>query len=267
VALGPISSLPSNDFKAALREGRTQIGLWTGLCSPIATEIVAVAGFDWVVVDTEHAPNELPDVLAQLHAMGRGSAEPVVRCAWNDAVIIKRFLDIGVRSLLVPFVQTLDDANRAVGATRYPPLGNRGVSMAPRANLYGRVPDYHRTAHRELCLLVQVETRAGLHNLDDIAALEGIDGVFIGPSDLAADMGHLGNSQHPEVQAAIADACRRIRSAGKAAGILTPDVDAATRYLDLGFVFVAVGSDVGVLAKGTAQLAAHFKQQAVRSNA
>ncbi len=266
MASGPVSSLPSNGFKAALREGRPQIGLWTAMCSPIATEIVAGAGFDWVVIDTEHAPNELPDVLAQLHAMGQSSAEPVVRCAWNDAVIVKRFLDIGARSLLVPFVQTLDDAQRAVAATRYPPLGNRGVSMAPRANRYGRIPDYHRGAHREVCVVVQLETRAGLQNLDDIAALEGIDGVFIGPSDLAADMGHLGNSQHAEVQDAIVDACRRVRGAGKAAGILTPDVEAATRYLDLGFSFVAVGSDVGVLAKGTAQLAAHFKQLVERSN-
>src|SRR5579862_6245993 len=178
------TSLAPNLFKAALRGGKKQIGLWSGLCSNIASEIVAGAGFDWIVIDTEHAPNDISSVLAQLQAMSNGTAEPVVRCAWNDAVLIKRILDIGGRSLLVPFVQNSEEARRAVEATRYPPLGIRGVSVAPRANRYGRVADYHRAAHESTCVLVQVETRAALAEIESIASVEGVDGIFIGPSDL-----------------------------------------------------------------------------------
>jgi 4-hydroxy-2-oxoheptanedioate aldolase len=249
-------------FKAALRDGQRQIGLWSGLCSNIASEIIAGAGFDWIVIDTEHAPNEVPGLLSQLQAMSRGTAEPVVRCAWNDAVLIKRILDVGTRSLLVPFVQNAEEARRAVAATRYPPRGIRGVSVAPRANLYGRVADYHRVAHESTCVLVQVETRTALGEIESIASVEGVDGIFIGPSDLAADFGHLANPRHPEVQVAIADGCARIRAAGMAAGILTADPDEAARYLELGFTFVAVGSDVGLLARGAEELAAQCKQRA-----
>lgn len=256
------SSLPPNLFKAALRDGQPQIGLWSALCSNIASEIVAGAGFDWILIDTEHAPNEVPGVLSQLQAMSKGTAEPVVRCAWNDAVLIKRILDVGGRSLLVPFVQNAEEARRAVAATRYPPRGIRGVAVAPRANLYGRVADYHRTAHESTCVLVQVETRAALGEIEAIAAVEGVDGIFIGPSDLAADLGHLANPRHAEVQAAIADGCTRIRAAGIAAGILTGDPDEAGRYLELGFTFVAVGSDAGILARGAEKLAAQCRERA-----
>jgi 4-hydroxy-2-oxoheptanedioate aldolase len=249
-------------FKTALRDGQRQIGLWSGLCSNIVSEIIGGAGFDWIVIDTEHAPNEVPGLLVQLQAMSKGTAEPVVRCAWNDAVLIKRILDVGARSLLVPFVQTAEEARRAVAATRYPPRGIRGVSVAPRANLYGRVADYHGLAHLTTCVLVQVETRAALGEIERIAAVEGIDGIFIGPSDLAADFGHLANPRHPEVQGAIADGCARIRAAGVAAGILTGDPEEAARYFDLGFTFVAVGSDVGILARGAEDLAAKCKQRA-----
>src|SRR5215475_1192880 len=155
-------SLPPNAFKTALAGDNPQIGLWTSLCSNIAAEIIAGAGFDWVLIDTEHAPNELPGVLSQLQAMAGGTAEPVVRCAWNDAVLLKRILDIGARSILVPFVQNAKEAQAAVSATRYPPLGRRGVSVAPRANRYGRVPNYHARAHEDTCVLVQVETRSAL---------------------------------------------------------------------------------------------------------
>jgi 4-hydroxy-2-oxoheptanedioate aldolase len=255
-------SLPPNRFKAALLDGRPQIGLWSSLASNIAAEIIGGAGFDWIVIDTEHAPNEVPGVLSQLQAMVNGTAEPVVRCAWNDAVLIKRILDIGARGLLVPFVQNAGEAQRAVAATRYPPLGIRGVSVAPRANLYGRVPNYHGSAHEHICVLVQVETVSALREIEAIAAVEGVDGIFIGPSDLAADLGHLGNPNHAEVQAAIAQGGARIRAAGKAAGILTSDADAAARYLEWGFTFVAVGSDVGILARGAEKLAAQCKQRA-----
>jgi 4-hydroxy-2-oxoheptanedioate aldolase len=252
--------LPPNRFKVALRERQPQIGLWSALCSNIVAEIIAGAGFDWILIDTEHGPNEVPGVLSQLQAMTTGTAEPVVRVAWNDAVLIKRILDTGARSLLVPFVQNADEARKAVAATRYPPLGIRGVSVAPRANRFGRVPDYHRRAHEEMCVLVQVETRSAVAEIEAIAAVDGVDGIFIGPSDLAADMGHLADACHPDVQAAIADACVRIRRAGKAAGMLTGDPAAAARFLDLGFTFVAVGSDVGVLSQGALKLASHFKQ-------
>src|ERR1035437_1366315 len=253
--------LPPNLFKAALLDARPQIGLWSSLCSNIAAEIIGGSGFDWILIDTEHAPNEVPGLLSQLQAMVIGTPEPVVRCAWNDAVLIKRILDIGARSLLVPFVQNAGEALRAVAATRYPPLGIRGVSVAPRANLYGRIPNYHGSAHEDICVLVQVETAAALLEIEEIAGVEGVDGIFIGPSDLAADLGHLGNPNHPEVQAAIAGGGARIRAAGKAAGILTSGPNAAARYLELGFTCVAVGSDIGVLAHGTAALAAQCKEK------
>ncbi len=252
--------LPPNRFKAGLREGRPQIGLWSALCSNLVAEILGYAGFHWILIDTEHGQNEVPGVLSQLQAMATGTAEPVVRVAWNDAVLIKRILDTGARSLLVPFVQNADEARKAVAATRYPPLGIRGVAVAPRANKFGRVPGYHLRAHEEMCVLVQVETRTALGEIEAIAAVEGVDGIFVGPSDLAADMGHLADAGHPEVQAAIANACARIRGAGKAAGMLTSDPAAAARYLDMGFSFVAVGSDVGVLGQGAQKLAAHFAQ-------
>lgn len=253
--------LAPNAFKAALRDRKRQIGLWSAICSNIAAEIIAGAGFDWIVIDTEHAPNEVPGVLSQLQAMGSGTAEPVVRCAWNDVVLMKRLLDVGGRSLLIPFVQNAEEARQAVAATRYPPLGIRGVSVAPRANLYGRVANYHQTAHENTCVLVQVETRKALAEIEAIASVEGVDGIFIGPSDLAAALGHLANPGHPEVQAAIADGCARGRAAGKAMGIVTQDPAEGARYLESGFTFVAVGSDVGILARGTEKLAALCKQR------
>jgi 4-hydroxy-2-oxoheptanedioate aldolase len=252
--------LPPNRFKAALRAQQPQIGLWSALCSNIVAEILGYAGFDWILIDTEHAPNEVPAVLAQLQAMATGTAEPVVRVAWNDAVLIKRVLDVGARSILVPFVQDAEEARKAVAATRYPPLGVRGVSVAPRANKFGRAEGYHRRAHEETCVLVQVETRAAVGQIEAIASVEGVDGIFIGPSDLAADLGHLADARHPEVQSTIADACRRIRAAGKAAGMLTGNPDDAARHLEQGFCFVAVGSDVGVLNQGAQKLANDFKR-------
>lgn len=261
-----MSSLPPNTFKAAINAGQQQIGLWSSLCSNIATEIIAGSGFDWIVLDTEHAPNEVPGLLQQLQAMATSTTEPVVRVAWNDAVAIKRILDLGARSLLIPFVQNAEEARLAVAATRYPPQGIRGVSVGPRANRYGRVAGYHHVAHENICVIVQIETRGACAEIEAIAAVEGIDGIFIGPSDLAADLGHLANPRHPEVQTAIADACARIRAAGKAAGMLTGDPDEACRYLAAGFTFVAMGSDAGVLASATAKLAAMGKEQIAQLN-
>src|SRR4051812_19988474 len=199
-------NLPANTFKRAVAEGQTQLGLWCSLCSNIAAEIVAGAGFDWILVDTEHAPNELPVVFSQLQALVGGTAAPVVRPAWNDMVLIKRLLDIGVQNFLVPYVQTAEEARAAVAATRCPPQGIRGVAVTHRANRYGRVKDYFKRANDEICVLVQIETATALKNLEAIAAVEGVDGLFIGPSDLAAALGHLGNNGHPDVRTAIEDA-------------------------------------------------------------
>jgi 4-hydroxy-2-oxoheptanedioate aldolase len=251
--------MPINHLKRALREGRRQVGLWCGLPSHVTIEVVGGSGFDWLLLDTEHSPNDVPIVLSQLHAMAGSSASAVVRPAWNDAVLFKRFLDIGVQSFVVPWVQNADEARRAVAATRYPPEGVRGVAVTIRANRYGRVKDYLARVHDELCIIVQLETRVALGNLEAIAAVDGVDGLFIGPSDLAADMGHLGNNAHPEVRAAIEDAIERIRRAGRFAGILAPVEADARHWLERGALFVGVGSDVGVLARQSEALAARFR--------
>lgn len=251
--------LPRNTFKQALANCDKQIGLWSGLASPIAADILAGAGFDWIVIDGEHAPNDIPSLLSQLQAMRGGTAEPVFRLSWNDPVLIKRALDVGARSLIVPFVQNAEEASAAVAAARYPPLGSRGVSVGPRANDYGRVKNYHRNAHLDTCIIVQLESRAALLEIEAIAAIDGVDGLFIGPSDLAADFGHLGNPLHPEVQDAITDAATRIRATGKSAGTLAGDVEDVDRLFALGFNFTAAGSDVGILARNAERIAARFR--------
>jgi 4-hydroxy-2-oxoheptanedioate aldolase len=251
--------LPINTFKRAILSGRPQIGLWSHLCSAVSIEILAGAGFDWLLLDMEHSPNELPDVLAQLQAMKGGTASPIVRPPWNDMVTFKRLLDIGVQTLLVPYVQTEAEARQAVAFTRYPPQGVRGYAGAPRASGYGRVKDYAHRCADELCVLVQVETVQGLNNLEAIANVQGVDGVFIGPGDLSAALGHLGNPKHPTVLAKIDDAIERIRACGKAPGILTGDVTLAQHYLDRGCLFVAVGADQNLLRDSAQALAQRFK--------
>jgi 4-hydroxy-2-oxoheptanedioate aldolase len=253
------TTLPPNPFKQALRAGRPQIGLWSSLCSSLTMEVIAGAGFDWLLIDTEHAPNELPAVFNHLQACVGGTAAPVVRVAWNDAVLFKRFLDIGTQNFLVPWVQNADEARAAVRAVRYPPQGMRGVAVTHRANQWGRVADYYQRANDEVCVLVQLETRAALSQIEAIGAVDGVDGLFIGPSDLAADMGHLGNNRHPDVKALIEEALPRIARTGKAPGILAPVEGDAKHWLKLGFTFVAVGSDLGILARGSEALAAKFK--------
>jgi 4-hydroxy-2-oxoheptanedioate aldolase len=252
--------VPTNTLKQAIREGRPQIGLWSSLCSNIAAEIIAGSGFDWILIDTEHAPNELPLVFSQLQALVGGTASPVVRPAWNDTVLMKRLLDIGVQNLLIPYVQTPEEARAAVAATRYPPAGVRGVAVTHRGNRYGRVKDYYKRIGEETCVLVQIETPLAVQNIEAIAAIEGIDGLFIGPSDLAAALGHLGEPGHPEVRAAIEDALKRIRKTGKAPGILAPIEADARHWLSVGCVVLAVGSDAGLLARQSEELAAKFKK-------
>jgi 4-hydroxy-2-oxoheptanedioate aldolase len=258
---GENTSHRSNGFKQALANCERQVGLWCSMASSISAEILAFAGFDWIVIDGEHAPNDIPLLVSQLQAMRGGTAEPVFRVPWNEPVIIKRALDAGARSLLIPFVQNAEEARKAVAAARYPPLGIRGVAVVPRVNDYGRVRDYHRNAHLETCILVQLETRAALKEIEAIAAVDGIDGMFIGPSDLAADFGHLADNKHPEVQAAIKDAAKRIRAAGRSAGTLSGNLDDVEPLFEMGFNFTAAGSDVGILARNAEGVAARFQKK------
>jgi 4-hydroxy-2-oxoheptanedioate aldolase len=257
-----IDDLPRNNFKRALASGAPQIGLWLSMTSPVATEVVAGAGFDWMLVDMEHSANDLVDVVAHLRASVGGSAEPVVRVPWNEPVLVKRVLDAGARSLLFPFVQNAEEARRAVAATRYPPKGMRGVAGTTRANRYGRVKDYAKRAEDEICVLVQVETQQALGQIEAIAAVEGVDGLFIGPADLSASMGHLGNWQRPEIWQAIISGGERIRKAGKAPGFLSAREDECRATLAAGFQFVAVGSDIGILARQSEALARAYKTPA-----
>ncbi|WP_374471138.1 aldolase/citrate lyase family protein [Phenylobacterium sp.] len=250
--------LPRNPFKHAIAAGRRQIGFWLALSDSFAAEAVAGAGYDWLVVDMEHAPNTLDTVLRQLQALAGGAGSAVVRPAWNDPVLIKQVLDLGAQTLLVPYVQDEGEARAAVAAVRYPPRGVRGVSAGARASGFGRIQDYARRAEEELCLLVQVETAQALERLEAIAGVDGVDGVFIGPADLAASLGHLGEPGHPEVKAAVLDAIRRIGAAGKPAGLLTADIDFAQACLDAGATFVAVGIDTAVLARGADALRQRF---------
>jgi 4-hydroxy-2-oxoheptanedioate aldolase len=249
--------LPVNRFKAAIREGRPQVGIWSSLCSNVAADVLGTAGFDWALIDMEHSPNELPSVLSQLQAYEVGGTTPIVRPPWNDAVVFKRLLDIGALTLLVPMVQSAAEAEAAVRATRYPPHGIRGVSLTTRTNRYGRITDYLDRVHDEICVLVQVETRAALERIDEIAGVDGVDGVFFGPTDLSADFGHIGKPAHPDVVEAITAAHARVSSAGKPSGILVGDPDQAVHWLKTGFMFVACGSDLALLARGAERLRKH----------
>jgi len=251
--------VPANHFKRAIKAGRSQIGLWCSLASNISVEIVAGSGFDWLLLDTEHSPNELNMVYSQLQAVMENKVQPIVRPPWNDQVMIKRFLDAGVQTLLVPMIQTVEEAEQAVASTRYPPRGVRGFASASRSSRFGRVKDYHTRCEEEICVLVQIETKQGLDNLEAIAGVEGVDGVFIGPGDLSAGLGYLGDQGNPAFRPVLEDAMRRIKATGKAPGILTGDEALARRCIELGCLFTAVGADSGILARGSEQLAAQFR--------
>jgi len=248
-----------NRFKAALKRDERQIGLWSTLGSAMVAELVGHAGFDWLLIDTEHSPNELPAIVAQLQAMQAGTASAVVRPAWNDPVLIKRILDIGVQSLLIPFVETAEAAAAAVAATRYPPDGIRGVSTGSRAAGYGRIKDYPKAAGAEICVLVQIETKKGVENIDAIANTPGVDGVFVGPADLSASLGHLGDQLNPAVQDTIGRVLAACQKAGKPAGYLTGNEAESKKWLDAGFRFVAVGTDNGILVNAVDALRGRFR--------
>lgn len=249
----------SNPFKNALAARQAQVGLWLSMADSYSAEACATAGFDWLLIDGEHAPNNVLSILPQLQSVAAYRSHPVVRAVNGDTALIKQLLDIGAQTLLVPMVDTAEHAAALVSATRYPPEGIRGVGAAvARASRWGARRDYLDEANDEVCLLVQAETRTALQNLEAICAVGGVDGVFIGPADLAASMGHRGKAGHPEVLAAIDDAIRTIVASGKAAGTLTSDATLARRYLDLGATFVAVGLDITLLVQASRKLAADF---------
>lgn len=248
-----------NQFRRDLLAGKTRIGCWLSLGSPITTEVVGVAGFDWLLLDAEHAPNDVLSLIPQLMALKDSPSAPFVRPAWNDPVQLKRLLDAGFYNFLIPMVDGADQARAAVAATRYPPQGIRGVSVSQRSNRYGAIPNYFDRVNEEICLIVQIETRAGVAAAREIAQVDGVDCLFIGPSDLAAAMGHFGQPGHPEVQAAMVEVMQAARAAGKATGILSPIEADARRYLELGMTMVAVGSDLGVLRMHSQALADKFR--------
>lgn len=240
---------PHNTFKAALKSGKPQMGCWLGLADPYIAEISAHAGFDWLLIDGEHAPNDLRSITAQMQVIAASSSHPVVRPVTGADWMLKQLLDAGAQSLLVPMVESAEQAAELVRAVTYPPEGIRGVGSAlARASNFAGIPDYLTTARNEICLLIQVENRKGLQALDDIVKVEGVDGVFLGPSDLAADMGHIGNPGHPDVQAAVLDAMATIVRSGKAGGILTLDRALQEKCLELGATFVATAIDVTLFA-------------------
>jgi 2-dehydro-3-deoxyglucarate aldolase len=255
----PYQPLP-NGFRAALRDCKPQIGCWTSLASPIVTELLGVVGFDWMLLDAEHAPNDAITLMPQLMSLKDSVSAPVVRPPANDSVVLKRLLDGGFVNFLIPFVDNAEQAARAVASTRYPPQGVRGVSVGHRGNRFGTVANYFEIANDNICVAVQIESRDAVENIDEIAAVEGVDALFVGPSDLAANYGHLGDPNHPDVQAAIARVFERAKAAGKASGILAPVQADAERYLGMGASMVAVCADIGMLRNTAQAVKKHFMQ-------
>ncbi len=248
--------VPVNPFKQALSAGETVFGCWLGLADTFSAELMGTAGFDWLLIDGEHAPNDLRSILAQLQVLAASPSHPIVRVPVGETYLMKQMLDAGAQTILVPMVESAEQARQLVRDVTYPPHGDRGVGYSlTRAARFSRITDYGTTADAQICLLLQVENRKGMAALDDILAVEGVDGVFIGPADLAADMGHMGNAQHPDVQAAIMDALRRIKVAGKAPGILSTRDEMTNDALAAGAQFVAVGADVLLLSQNAQALA------------
>lgn len=253
----PYSAFP-NRFRQDLIAGKTLIGCWCSLGSPITTEVLGLAGFDWILMDGEHSPNDVLSFIPQLMALKDSPSAPVVRPQWNDAVQIKRLLDAGFHNFLVPFVQSAEEARAAVAATRYPPEGVRGLSVSQRNNRYGTVKDYFKIINDNIAMMVQIETMTAVEAIGEICRVPGVDGVFIGPGDLSATMGHIGNPLHPEVQAAMRKVFAGAKAHGKPVGILAPVEADARRYLEMGASFIAVGSDLGVFRAATQALRDRF---------
>ncbi len=253
--------MPLNQFKRALAAGQSQIGLFLGMANAYVAEVVATTGFDWLLIDGEHGPNDLQSIIGQLQVLGQYPVKPVVRTVDHDTARIKQLLDAGVQSLMVPMVESAAEAEALVRAMRYPPHGIRGVGTAmARAARWNGVGGYFAQADREMCLIVQIESMAGLAGLDEILKVDGVDAVFIGPSDLAASMGHLGNPGHPDVKAALNAAIAKISAAGKAVGVFSADPVAAEAYRAMGASFLLVGVDALLLRNSAVVLAERFKK-------
>ena len=252
-------NLPINHLKRGLREGRQQIGLWNSIPGPVVAEMIAGTDFDWITIDTEHSLTDIPDTLGMLQAMAPYPVSPVVRPQSQDPVLIKRLLDFGAQTLMIPYVQSVAEARALVAAMRYAPRGFRGVAGGTRASGYGQVLDYMAKAEDELCLIVQIESVEAVAAIEDIAAVDGVDALFIGPADLAASMGHPGNQAHPDVAAGIEAAIKRIVAAGKPAGILTVDQEFARKCIGWGTRLTAVGVDLWLLSAAARQLAASIR--------
>lgn len=247
--------LPENRFKRALREDGVQYGLWLGLGSPVAAELCACVGFDWMLIDGEHGANDFRSVYSQLQAIEGTGTHAIVRLVDDDPGRIKRYLDMGVQSLLIPMVDTPEQAEQAVAAVRYPPRGIRGLATSiTRSSRWTQIEDYALQADEQICLIVQAETVTALDNLKAIAAVDGVDSVFVGPSDLSASMGYLGQPGHPEVQAAVAQALRDIAASGKAPGTLAGSPEAIRTHTGNGAKFLGIGSDTALLVAGTREL-------------
>jgi 4-hydroxy-2-oxoheptanedioate aldolase len=256
-------NMPRNEFKAALARREPQYGIWAGFATAYGAEITAGFGYDWMLIDGEHAPNTVPSILGQLQAVAPYATAPVVRAVSHDPILIKQLLDVGTQTLMVPMVETAEQARDLVKAMRYPPHGIRGVGGGlTRATRWDGVPDYINTAHEELCLIVQVESRAGVENVAEIAAVEGVHAVFIGPADLSTGLGHVGNPSHPEVQEKIRHAINVTLEAGKACGILAPAEDDARRYQSWGCRFIAVGIDISLMRQAALSNLARYREPA-----
>lgn len=249
-----------NQFRSDLRAGKRLIGCWSQLSSPITAEVLGLAGFDWLLFDGEHAPNDLCTFIPQLMAIKGSRSAAVVRPPANDPIIIKRLLDIGFYNFLIPLVNSADDALRAVASTRYPPAGIRGVAVSHRSNMFGTFSDYHATINDHIGVVVQIETVNAVRDIDRICSVDGVDAVFIGPSDLSAALGHMGNPNHPEVQETIRKIIVRAKANGKASGILAPMEADARHYIEMGATLVAVGSDLGLFRSATQALCDKFKK-------
>jgi 4-hydroxy-2-oxoheptanedioate aldolase len=248
-----MSRTPENQFKQRLGK-KQQLGIWSTLGAPSVAELLIGCGFDWILIDTEHSPNELPGVIEHLRIAQGAGVPAVVRPAWNDAVLVKRLMDQGAQTLLFPYVQNAAEAAAAVASTRFPPQGNRGVSGGSRGAGYGLWPDYFKRYADEVCVLVQIETVEALDQLEKIAGVPGVDGVFIGPSDLAAAMGHLGNAQHPDVQKAIDAGFAKLKRIGKPAGYLTTNEAEVARRIAGGVDFIAVNTDSALIGRAATGL-------------
>lgn len=252
--------MQTNTFLQAIKKREPQVGLWVSLCSNFAADVVATAGYDWALLDMEHSPNELGIVMSQMQAFQAGATSCVSRPMWNDSVLVKRLMDIGSQSLLFPMIQSAAEAQSAVSATRYPPEGIRGVSGTQRGNQFGRVNDYFEKVHSETCVIVQIETMHALDQIEEIAKVDGVDGVFFGPADLSADMGKLGQVNDAQLWEHIVNGAKRVEAVGKAAGTLVFDPAKASALLNDDFTFIACGSDLGLLARGADNLLADVRK-------